>query len=143
MLLTGNNEHPMLTIILTERTARKFRMALRLVGQPGGSPVASDGRHRLSRKIRRNGGNPAYRANLADRRAWDQALRPKRCRLSLNTLARSPEIGVAMVAGTDCRLAEAAVPDQFKHTALKDNHSKAKAEKISIAQKLVLELLDA
>ncbi|NIJ48957.1 IS30 family transposase [Rhizomicrobium electricum] len=36
----------------------------------------------ISREIRRNGGGPRYRANQADRRAWDQALRPKACRLA-------------------------------------------------------------
>jgi hypothetical protein len=32
-------------------------------------------------KVRRNGGRQAYRANRADRRAWERALRPKPCRL--------------------------------------------------------------
>jgi IS30 family transposase len=36
----------------------------------------------VSREIRRNGGSPGYRANLAEQRAWDQALRPKACRLA-------------------------------------------------------------
>ena len=36
----------------------------------------------VSREIRRNGGSPRYRANLADQRAWDLALRPKACRLA-------------------------------------------------------------
>lgn len=38
----------------------------------------------ISREIRRNGGSRAYRANRADRRAWDRALRPKPCRLVLH-----------------------------------------------------------
>ena len=38
----------------------------------------------ISREIRRNGGSQAYRANRADRRAWDRALRPKPCRLALH-----------------------------------------------------------
>jgi IS30 family transposase len=38
----------------------------------------------MSREIRRNGGSQAYRANRADRRAWQRALRPKPCRLALN-----------------------------------------------------------
>src|SRR5262245_28015399 len=37
----------------------------------------------ISREIRRNGGSQAYRANRADRRAWERALRPKPCRLAL------------------------------------------------------------
>jgi len=36
----------------------------------------------VSREIRRNGGSRGYRAGRADRRAWDQALRPKPCRLA-------------------------------------------------------------
>jgi IS30 family transposase len=36
----------------------------------------------VSREIRRNGGSQAYRANRADRRAWQRALRPKPCRLA-------------------------------------------------------------
>src|SRR5215472_19353696 len=38
----------------------------------------------ISREIRRNGCRLAYRASRADRRAWDQALRPKPCRLALH-----------------------------------------------------------
>jgi len=36
----------------------------------------------VSREIRRNGGSQGYRANRADRRAWERALRPKPCRLT-------------------------------------------------------------
>ena len=38
----------------------------------------------ISREIRRNGGSRAYRANRADRRAWERAPRPKPCRLALH-----------------------------------------------------------
>jgi IS30 family transposase len=38
----------------------------------------------VSREIRRSGGSQAYRANRADRSAWERALRPKPCRLALN-----------------------------------------------------------
>ena len=38
----------------------------------------------ISREIRRNGGSDAYRANRADRSAWEGALRPKPCRLALH-----------------------------------------------------------
>jgi IS30 family transposase len=38
----------------------------------------------VSREIRRNGGSQAYRANRADRRACERALRPKPCRLALH-----------------------------------------------------------
>ena len=38
----------------------------------------------MSREVRRNGGSQAYRANRADKGAWERALRPKLCRLALN-----------------------------------------------------------
>src|SRR5215831_12139533 len=37
----------------------------------------------ISREIRRNGGSQTYRANRAERSAWERALRPKPCRLAL------------------------------------------------------------
>jgi IS30 family transposase len=36
----------------------------------------------VSREVARHGGRPEYRANEADQRAWDLALRPKRCLLA-------------------------------------------------------------
>jgi IS30 family transposase len=43
----------------------------------------------VSREIRRNGGCQGYRASKADQSAWDQAQRPKRCKLARNrALAR-------------------------------------------------------
>ena len=42
----------------------------------------------MSREVRRNGGSQAYRANRADKRAWERALRPKPCRLALNRKLR-------------------------------------------------------
>ena len=38
----------------------------------------------VGREIKRNGGRQVYRANWADRRAWERALRPKSCRLALH-----------------------------------------------------------
>ena len=38
----------------------------------------------VSREIRRNGGSQRYRANRADRSAWERARRPKPCRLALH-----------------------------------------------------------
>ena len=38
----------------------------------------------ISREIHRNGGLKAYRANTADRAAWERALRPKTCKLANN-----------------------------------------------------------
>ena len=42
----------------------------------------------ISREIARNGGPVGYRASDADRRAWDHALRPKRCRLAVHPRLR-------------------------------------------------------
>ena len=38
----------------------------------------------VSRELRRNGGRQGYRANRADRSAFERALRPKLCRLALH-----------------------------------------------------------
>ena len=72
----------------------------------------------VSREIRRNGGSQVYRANRADRRARERALRPKPCRLALvqrATMARGAEARAAMVAAADLRLAEAGVPNPPRH----------------------------
>ena len=38
----------------------------------------------ISRELTRNGGRRSYRANVADRAAWNRAKRPKRCKLAEN-----------------------------------------------------------
>src|SRR6267142_1866740 len=38
----------------------------------------------VSREVARHGGRPAYRASQADGEAWESALRPKRCLLSIH-----------------------------------------------------------
>lgn len=43
----------------------------------------------VSRELLRHGGRSGYRAHLADGEAWDAALRPKRCLLSVNSRLRS------------------------------------------------------
>ena len=42
----------------------------------------------VSREIRRNGGSRAYRANRADKCAWERALRAKPCRPALHSKLR-------------------------------------------------------
>jgi IS30 family transposase len=42
----------------------------------------------ISREVRRNGGCTAYRAAAAERRAWRQGRRPKRCRLATHGALR-------------------------------------------------------
>ena len=51
----------------------------------------------ISREIRRNGGSQTYRANRAERSAWERALRPKPCRLALH-------VTVEVVAGRCARV---------------------------------------
>ena len=47
-----------------------------IAGSLGRSPST------VSREVSRNGGDARYRAAAADKRAWDEALRPKRCKLA-------------------------------------------------------------
>ena len=42
----------------------------------------------VSREVARHGGRPEYRANEADQRAWDSALRPKPCLLAMREQLR-------------------------------------------------------
>ncbi len=42
----------------------------------------------VSREINRNGGRKRYRAAAADKRAWSEALRPKRCKLAQHPCLR-------------------------------------------------------
>ncbi len=42
----------------------------------------------LSREVTRHGGRPAYRAHEADDQAWESALRPKKCLLTLHPRLR-------------------------------------------------------
>jgi IS30 family transposase len=42
----------------------------------------------VSQEVARHGGRPEYRANEADQRAWDSALRPKRCLLAIHVKLR-------------------------------------------------------
>jgi IS30 family transposase len=43
----------------------------------------------VSREVARHGGRPGYRAHEADQRAWDAALRPKRCLLAIHAKLRN------------------------------------------------------
>jgi IS30 family transposase len=43
----------------------------------------------VSREVARHGGRPAYRARQSDGEAWQSALRPKRCLLSINLNLRN------------------------------------------------------
>ena len=78
----------------------------------------------VSREIRRNGGQESYRASEADQAAWDQARRPKRCKLAQNrALARIvAEAPTAVVTGTDRRLAEAHVSGRCELPGVTRDH---------------------
>src|SRR5262249_13354390 len=43
----------------------------------------------VSREVARHGGRPGYRASQADGEAWQSALRPKRCLLSIHLKSRN------------------------------------------------------
>jgi len=60
-------------------------------GESGRTIAARIGRaaSTVSREIIRHGGRDAYRAKAADERAWELALRPKACLLTLNRTVRS------------------------------------------------------
>jgi IS30 family transposase len=59
-----------------------------VAGRSMRSIAASMGRaaSTVSREIGRNGGSSGYRAYMADQAAWDQARRPKRCKLAHNRI---------------------------------------------------------
>ena len=101
------------------RSAKRFRVGLRPASRCVGShEVSKRSPSTISREIRRNGGSQTYRANRAERSAWERALRPKPCRLCAPwgvTMARGAEACAAMVARADLWLAEAAVPDRPRH----------------------------
>jgi len=74
------------TLVLDEREEISRGIAAgrsirRIAARLGRSPST------VSREVRRHGGRSSYRATEADTRAWERALRPKRCRL-----ARYPEL---------------------------------------------------
>ena len=72
----------------------------------------------ISREIRRNGGSQTYRANRAERSAWERALRPKPCRLALHGELRwrvAQKLALQWSPEQISRLAEAAVPDRPRH----------------------------
>jgi IS30 family transposase len=68
----------------------------------------------VSREVRRNGGRSQYRALRADQRAWQQARRPKRCKLALQ-----PRLRAAVAEGLCQRWSAKQIaerlPKQFPH----------------------------
>jgi IS30 family transposase len=81
---------------------RRSRLSLTLAerenisrGIASGSPLREIARRldraasTVSREISRHGGRPTYRAHAADDRAWDSALRPKKCLLAVSRTLRN------------------------------------------------------
>ena len=79
----------------------------------------------ISREIKRNGGQECYRASQADQAAWDRARRPKTCKLAENrTLGahRGRQAPIAVVAGADCRVAQAYLPGRRELPSVTRDH---------------------
>ena len=64
------------------RKRRRPRRALSLAEREEISRGIVAGRSTVSRELQRNGGRRRYRANRADKAAWDRAHRPKTCKLA-------------------------------------------------------------
>lgn len=58
--------------------------SVRAIGKAIGRPAST-----ISREVGRHGGRGRYRAAAADRRAWNRARRPKRCRLAQHPVLRA------------------------------------------------------
>lgn len=58
--------------------------SVRAIGKGIGRPAST-----ISREVGRHGGRRRYRAAAADRRAWNRARRPKRCRLAQHPVLRA------------------------------------------------------
>src|SRR5271170_2204897 len=84
------------------RVRRRPRLSLTLAeredisrGISSGSPLREIARRlnraasTVSREVSRHGGRPTYRAHAADDRAWDSALRPKKCLLAVSRTLRN------------------------------------------------------
>src|SRR5215470_8373976 len=72
----------------------------------------------VSREIKRKGGRQVYRANWADRRAWERALRPKPCRLAAHRELRwrvAQKLALQWSPEQILRLAEAGVLNPPRH----------------------------
>ena len=71
----------------------------------------------VSREVARHGGQPQYRAADADQKAWESALRPKRCLLACTAAARNVagKLILGLVTGTSFRMAEESVSQGREH----------------------------
>ena len=70
-----------LTLVEREEISRglESHLSLRLIAQRLQRSPST-----ISREVKRNGGNVAYRATHSDQAAWDRAHRPKLCKLACN-----------------------------------------------------------
>jgi IS30 family transposase len=79
----------------------------------------------ISREIKRNGGQALYRANQADKRAWDRARRPKRCRLAGN-----PALAETVAAKLQLQWSPEQIAGWLKRTYLGDEAHQVSHETI-------------
>ena len=79
----------------------------------------------ISRELERNGGHRRYRAAAADKRAWKQALRPKRCKL-----ARHDELRQLVAARLEDNWSPEQIAGWLKHTYPDDESYRVSHETI-------------
>jgi IS30 family transposase len=79
----------------------------------------------ISREIKRNGGQTLYRAHQADKRAWDRARRPKRCRLAGN-----PALAETVAAKLQLQWSPEQIAGWLKRTYLGDEAHQVSHETI-------------
>jgi IS30 family transposase len=79
----------------------------------------------ISREIKRNGGQALYRATQADKRAWDRARRPKRCRLAGN-----PALAETVAAKLQLQWSPEQIAGWLKRTYLGDEAHQVSHETI-------------
>ena len=68
-----------LALTLSEREEIACQLSIRQIALSIGRPPST-----ISREIKRHGGRGKYRASAADLKAWELALRPKQCLLSIH-----------------------------------------------------------
>jgi IS30 family transposase len=79
----------------------------------------------ISREVKRNGGQALYRANQADKCAWDRARRPKRCRLAGN-----PALAETVAAKLQLQWSPEQIAGWLKRTYLGDEAHQVSHETI-------------
>lgn len=76
----------------------------------------------ISREIRRHGGRAGYRATRADRQAWCNAQRPKRCKLALNRALREEVAGKLCLQWSPQQIAHELAERFAQHDSMRVSH---------------------